>query len=160
MLSLESGKLVTITGKSGSDHRKMVGIRKNHMNNLRMKKQDHWKVMPETQHPPAHEARGDGDLSCRWGVRAHGPNCSGNSCVGSDEGSDPIGGTGIFTISLENKEPWTCSVFFGKYVFFSLKRFILLLGPWVMDSSASDRIASNKSLLSDITYFQSLPTIT
>lgn len=70
MLSLESGKLVTITGKSRSDHRKMVGIRKNHMNNLRMKKQDHWKVMPETQHPPAHEARGDGDLSCRWGVSA------------------------------------------------------------------------------------------
>lgn len=125
MLSLESGKLVTITGKSGSDHRKMVGIRKNHMNNLRMKKQDHWKVMPETQHPPAHEARGDGDLSCRWGVRAHGPNCSGNSCVGSDEGSDPIGGTGIFTIPLEKRTLDLQCIFRKICLFFSQKIYFI-----------------------------------
>lgn len=106
--------------------------------------------------------------SCRWHVTANeGPNCSRNSCVGSHEGPDPIGGTGICTIPLVNKEPWTCSVFFRKYVFFCLKKIFYCLyltvhhiWSWVMDSSASDHIASNKSLLSDINHFQSLPTIT
>ena len=34
------------------------------------------------------------------------------------------------------------------------------LGPWVMDSGASDHISGNKSLLSNIVYSQSLPTVT
>ncbi|XP_070039993.1 uncharacterized protein [Nicotiana tomentosiformis] len=34
------------------------------------------------------------------------------------------------------------------------------LGPWVMDSGASDHISGNKLLLSNIVYSQSLPTVT
>ena len=34
------------------------------------------------------------------------------------------------------------------------------LGTWVMDSGASDHISGNKSLLSNIVYSQSLPSIT